>query len=292
MAPATKFTKIWRLKNVGECPWPDGTRILFVGGDQMSSKESMAIVASGRVMPGDEVDVALDLIAPGEFGRYVGYWRLAGPFCQRKFGQRIWCHIHVVDPCATVEPPSEQEIAEALEKQAELRKMNADAADEDGEAGEDEDVAEDKQYEEALQPLADKPSDAAAAQEASQPTVPMPPDNDDADAALADGANSEDSFVEVDEVVHGPEPQDISATVDALNAMGFTDDETVRLVIERNHGELEACARDMAALSEWEHMLDDLDEMGFEDRALNKEVLLRNEGSLKGAVKELHRASA
>ena len=38
MAPGTAFTKIWRLKNVGEVPWPPGTRMLFVGGDQMTSE--------------------------------------------------------------------------------------------------------------------------------------------------------------------------------------------------------------------------------------------------------------
>merc|ERR1719265_2861146 len=29
MAPSTKFTKIWRLKNTGEVPWPPGTQIMF-----------------------------------------------------------------------------------------------------------------------------------------------------------------------------------------------------------------------------------------------------------------------
>merc|ERR1719440_934612 len=40
MAPGTAFTKIWRIKNIGEVPWPAGARMLFVGGDQMSAEMS------------------------------------------------------------------------------------------------------------------------------------------------------------------------------------------------------------------------------------------------------------
>merc|ERR1719230_2432094 len=69
MEPHMPFTKIWRLKNVGEVPWPPGTRMLFVGGDQMCEEMSV----------------------PSELGRYLGYWRLTGPHMRRKFGQRVWC---------------------------------------------------------------------------------------------------------------------------------------------------------------------------------------------------------
>merc|ERR1719198_1934082 len=41
MAPGTKFTKIWKLKNVGEVAWPPGARMLFVGGDQMTTEMSV-----------------------------------------------------------------------------------------------------------------------------------------------------------------------------------------------------------------------------------------------------------
>merc|ERR1719198_2301893 len=38
------------------------------------------------------------MTAPTEHGRYLGYWRLTGPHMRRKFGQRVWCHVQVVDP--------------------------------------------------------------------------------------------------------------------------------------------------------------------------------------------------
>jgi len=97
MAPNTKFTKIWRLKNVGDVPWPPGTKLLFVGGDQMKA-EITVLAADKPVMPDEEVDVAVDMIAPPSEGRYLGYWRLTKPHGRRRFGQRVWCHIQVVDP--------------------------------------------------------------------------------------------------------------------------------------------------------------------------------------------------
>jgi len=98
MAPGTTFTKIWRIKNVGEMAWPAGTRILYVGGDQMSADMSVPISRNTPVLPGEEVDVAVEMVAPHEHGRYLGYWRLTGPHMRRKFGQRVWCHVQVVDP--------------------------------------------------------------------------------------------------------------------------------------------------------------------------------------------------
>merc|ERR1719240_703867 len=58
MAPQTAFTKIWRLKNSREVPWPPGTRMLFVGGDQMSTEMSVPLSRATPVEPGEEVDVA------------------------------------------------------------------------------------------------------------------------------------------------------------------------------------------------------------------------------------------
>merc|ERR1719274_254068 len=114
MAPGTSFTKIWRIKNVGEVPWPPGTKIVFVGGDRMTSELTVPLSYHGAVAPGGEVDVAVDLVAPSELGRFVGYWRLTGPFGRRKFGQRVWCHIQVVDPHAPPAPPTELEIKNAM----------------------------------------------------------------------------------------------------------------------------------------------------------------------------------
>merc|ERR550514_2539468 len=69
-----------------------------------------------------------------------------------------------------------------------------------------------------------------------------------------------------------------------LASMGFTDEPVVRFVIDRNHAELEACARELATLSEWDESVGDLVEMGFDDVALNKRLLIKHGGSVKAAV--------
>lgn len=99
VSPSSKFTKIWRMRNEGAVPWPQGTRIVFCGGDRLAAAESVPV---GRVEPGAEVDVAVDMAAPDRLGRYVGYWRLAGP-AGRRFGQRVWVNVTVADPAA---PPT------------------------------------------------------------------------------------------------------------------------------------------------------------------------------------------
>merc|ERR1719178_370484 len=137
MAPSTKFTKIWRLKNTGEVPWPPGTQIMFVGGDQMSASLTVPLARQAAGQPGEEVDVAVDLVAPQEHGRYVGYWRLTGPMGRKKWGQRVWAHIHVVDPQAEPQPPTEKEMRDMQAATSSHGSCDDDGGEEEGaDAGE------------------------------------------------------------------------------------------------------------------------------------------------------------
>jgi len=86
------FVKIWRMRNESTVAWPENTRLGYVGGDKLSSVEAIAVPA---VEPAQEVDIAIDMIAPAKPGRYVGYWRLAAPDGTR-FGQRVWVDIIVI----------------------------------------------------------------------------------------------------------------------------------------------------------------------------------------------------
>merc|ERR1719217_1867719 len=128
MAPATPFTKIWRLKNTGEVPWPPGTRMLFVGGDQMTTEMSVPLARQTPVLPGEEVDVVVEMVAPAELGRYLGYWRLTGPFMKRKFGQKVWCHVQVVDPSQSGAEAVEAFFEDLPSTLAEIARKKADLA--------------------------------------------------------------------------------------------------------------------------------------------------------------------
>jgi hypothetical protein len=77
IAPGASFTKTWRLRNSGVCAWDASYRLTFISGERMNGPESMAL--GQTVLPGAEVDITIDLIAPGSEGTYQGQWQLTAP---------------------------------------------------------------------------------------------------------------------------------------------------------------------------------------------------------------------
>jgi hypothetical protein len=75
-APNAPFTKTWRLKNVGSCTWTTGYKLAFVSGDRMGGVETLI---PETVVPGQTVDVGVNLTAPNLAGSYRGYWELRNP---------------------------------------------------------------------------------------------------------------------------------------------------------------------------------------------------------------------
>jgi hypothetical protein len=73
LAPNQAFVKKWRLRNIGSCTWT-GFNMIFDNGDAMGGPASKPI---GTVTPGQEVDLEVNLTAPGTTGNYRGYWRIA-----------------------------------------------------------------------------------------------------------------------------------------------------------------------------------------------------------------------
>lgn len=68
------FTKIWRLKNVGTCTWTTAYAIVFMSGERFGAPAAVSIPTN--VGPGQTVDLAINLVAPGVDGRYRGNWKL------------------------------------------------------------------------------------------------------------------------------------------------------------------------------------------------------------------------
>jgi len=309
VAPGTTFTKIWKIKNVGEVAWPAGTRMLFVGGDQMTTEMSVPIDRDSPVTPGEEVDVAVEMTAPAELGRYLGYWRLTGPHCRRKWGQRVWCHVQVVDPS---QPVGAVDVENAME---ELEKMKSKLPVEEGEEEYlDEPASAGVGVSASQDALADCGADGDVPMD--EPETAEPAQTVKVSAALANtttnATDKTDTTVEDDAVLvtekmvveaqpekmaveAQPTPDLVSpppltglALVKAsLHSMGFVDPTMVEGVLTKNGDDLDACVRDLAAASEWDSLLDDLAEMGFEDRELNKTLMLKNSGNVKRTVKDL-----
>ncbi len=99
MAPGNTFTKIWRIKNSGNCTWTTAYAVAFFSGEQMSAKANVPLIRS--VPPGQLIDLAVDMTAPFDQGTYQGNWKLRNAN-QELFGigpngnSAFWVRIQVV----------------------------------------------------------------------------------------------------------------------------------------------------------------------------------------------------
>ncbi|KAG5729098.1 hypothetical protein E4T56_gene3154 [Termitomyces sp. T112] len=106
-AAGATFIKIWRMVNNGIRAWPANTEVVFVGGAQLTSGNSLPHIQHmclvGPLKPGQEKTVwTPELKAPDTPGRYTSYWRLRDDQGQL-FGDSIWVDIEVVDPSQSEE---------------------------------------------------------------------------------------------------------------------------------------------------------------------------------------------
>ncbi len=72
--PNENFTKTWRLKNTGTCTWTPSYAVVFSSGNSMGGPAAQAL--TGNVNPGQNVDISVDLTAPGSNGTYTGNYKL------------------------------------------------------------------------------------------------------------------------------------------------------------------------------------------------------------------------
>jgi len=93
MQPGNKFEKIWKMKNIGTVPFPEGTRLMFCGGDSLEGP-ALEGVSIPSVAVGEEFDIKINLIVPETAGRYRGNWRLMDNK-GKYFGDFIWVAIVV-----------------------------------------------------------------------------------------------------------------------------------------------------------------------------------------------------
>lgn len=108
-APGEQFTKTWRLRNGGTCPWTTNYTLVFVGGDEALSTDPINLPQP--VAPGQTIDLSVTLNAPTEFGTYRSNWQIADgngePFgVGGDIGEAFWMQIVVAEPGPTPEPNS------------------------------------------------------------------------------------------------------------------------------------------------------------------------------------------
>lgn len=99
MQPGETFQKTWRLKNNGTCTWNTSYKIVYWSGDLMGGALEYPLPAV--VAPGEEVQIALSLVAPASNGNVSGYWKLQSewgtPFGVGQYDQPFYVQINVND---------------------------------------------------------------------------------------------------------------------------------------------------------------------------------------------------
>jgi len=90
-APGTSFDKIWRYQNSGDCPWPQGTAYVFIGGDKMGASNTVLV---DEVPPGGVIEITVTMTAPGVPATYTGYWQMRLPGGEL-FGDQAYVRIVV-----------------------------------------------------------------------------------------------------------------------------------------------------------------------------------------------------
>jgi hypothetical protein len=93
------FVKIWRVMNDGSITWPDGCKLVHASGDDFQPVVQDVYIPSAK--PNEEVDIAVDMIAPSATGRHIEYFRLQTPE-EAFFGVRLWVGVNVLEKSSSV----------------------------------------------------------------------------------------------------------------------------------------------------------------------------------------------
>jgi Ig-like domain from next to BRCA1 gene len=91
MTAGQTFTKTWRVRNSGTCPWDAGFKFAFVGGEAM---DGATLVLDSAVGPGSEKELSIAMKAPNKIGSLRGTWRMStagGTY----FGDQVFVLINV-----------------------------------------------------------------------------------------------------------------------------------------------------------------------------------------------------
>ncbi|CAA2973455.1 NBR1 homolog [Olea europaea subsp. europaea] len=313
MAPLTPFTKIWRMRNNGTVVWPPRTQLVWIGGDKLNNALAIDVEVPAAGLPVEqELDVAVDFIAPKIPGQYISYWRMALPTGQ-KFGQRIWVLIQVdasikETPHESVRdlnlnlPPPSNDLTGPEIINLDLKPMVEDShpepinSNDTMEVGESIVDAQPGNEHEKRFPINDSllvGSGAASNFVPSAPpsflpypiidlsevAPPLPSQAPPAPVVLPLLANPPQLVSEKNEVEE--------KLLGELEAMGFTLVDLNKEILRKNDYDLQKTVDDLCGVSEWNTILEELREMGFHDTELNKKLLKKNDGSITLVVMDL-----
>lgn len=318
MAPLTPFTKIWRMRNNGTLVWPQGTQLVWIGGNKLSDSISagLPIPVEGLAVE-NELEVAVNFVAPELPGRYLSYWRLALPG-GLKFGQSVWVLIQVdastkgsalnIDrECLNLNlPPAETEVTSVVPIIVDGRLPIPQPSNRA------------TLVEPLVAPLPTKDqaihfptndnlfvNSLSAPPELGLTPVSYPPIISPAvpcvspprplhgckcvvPCVLPSRASPPTPLVDESSAQADGEEDDVEEILlKELEEMGFKEVGLNKEILRTNEYNLEKSVDDLCGVCEWDPILEELQEMGFNDNEVNKKLLKKNNGSIKGVVMDL-----
>lgn len=106
-SPGATFNKVWRIRNTGTTTWSTQYSLVFIDGETFGAPANVPI--PNEVVPGGEVEIAVEMTAPEAKGSYTSYWKMVTPD-GRIFGfgaagnEAIWVKIIVRADAALSNP--------------------------------------------------------------------------------------------------------------------------------------------------------------------------------------------
>ena len=89
------FTKTWRVKNAGTCPWTTDYKAVYFHGDVLGGTAPMPL---SQTAPGATLDISVNMAAPGNDGKYEVFYQLmdaSGTAMPIDGGASLWAIITV-----------------------------------------------------------------------------------------------------------------------------------------------------------------------------------------------------
>lgn len=76
IAHGQTFTKTWRLRNMGTCPWDSQYKLFFIAGERMGAPDAIPVPVTA---PKSDADISVELTAPSRDGAFTGIYELRAP---------------------------------------------------------------------------------------------------------------------------------------------------------------------------------------------------------------------
>lgn len=96
----TTFTKTWRIRNTGTCVWGPDYKLVNYSEETMGAPGSVPLDVT---LPGQTLDISVDMIAPNRIGKHRGNFVIKNPrglIMRINDDSRVWIIINVTDKAA------------------------------------------------------------------------------------------------------------------------------------------------------------------------------------------------